>query len=148
MIQSPRKKYSIIYLLCVTTLILGFTRIQTFDLENSMRRGKSIYYTQCVTCHQDKGEGIPTVYPPLAKSDFLFKESEKSISFVLNGASESITVNGIEYTGEMTNFDLTDEQVSDVLNFIRNSWGNSGEPITLETVRNSRKKSETIKNKK
>ncbi len=31
------------------------------------RRGKfTLYY--CTTCHQEKGEGIETVYPPLAKS--------------------------------------------------------------------------------
>ena len=35
--------------------------------------------------------------------------------------------------------DLTDEEVSDVLNYIRNSWGNEGEPVTPEEVSTARK---------
>jgi nitrite reductase (NO-forming) len=40
---------------------------------------------------------------------------------------------------EMTAFDLSDEQVSDVLNYIRNSWGNKGKPVTSEEVAAARK---------
>ena len=47
---------------------------QASDLEASIARGKTIYNTQCVTCHREKGEGIKDVYPPLAKSDYLMAE--------------------------------------------------------------------------
>jgi nitrite reductase (NO-forming) len=116
-------------LLIVLVLTSGLIPQQTFDLEKSVAKGKEIYSVQCITCHLSKGEGIPTVYPPLANSDFLKNQPEKSISFLIYGASESITVNGIEYSGEMQNLKLTDEQVSDVMNYIRNSWGNKGEPL-------------------
>jgi nitrite reductase (NO-forming) len=51
-----------------------------------------------------------------------------------------MTVNGKVYNGEMPAFDLSDQEVSDVLNFIRNSWGNKGEAITPEAVNAARKK--------
>jgi mono/diheme cytochrome c family protein len=43
------------------------------------------------------------------------------------------------YNGEMTGFDLTDEEVSDVLNYVRNSFGNKGEAVTPGEVNAIRK---------
>lgn len=40
----------------------------------------------------------------------------------------------------MSAFDLTDQQASDVLNYIRNSFGNKGSAITPEEVKAARKK--------
>jgi nitrite reductase (NO-forming) len=48
-------------------------------------------------------------------------------------------VNGKVYDNVMTGFDLTDQEVSDVLNYIRNNWGNKGGaviPEEISTVRN------------
>ena len=79
------------------------------------------------------------VFPPLAKSDFLMADVDRSIRTVLHGRSGPITVNGQNYNGAMPPQTLlTDEQVSDVLTFIRNSWGNSGDavlPARVKTIR-------------
>ena len=88
-----------------------------------------------------KGEGVKDVYPPLAKSDYLSNKA-KSIGVVANGAEGAITVNGVKYDNEMINANLTDEQVSDVLNYVRNSWGNKGDAIKPEEVGPQRKKKE------
>ena len=117
-----------------------FSQQQSFDLEASIERGREVYNGQCATCHMTNGEGIPTIYPPLAKSDFLMKETERSITIILQGGNEAITVNGIEYNGAMPNFSLSDEQVSDVMNFILNTWGNKGGPIQPEKIKAIRRK--------
>jgi len=49
-------------------------------------------------------------------------------------------VNGKTYSTEMTGFDLTDQQASDVVNYIRNSFGNKGSAVTPDEVKGSRKK--------
>ena len=95
---------------------------------------RPIYNSQCVTCHREKGEGIKDVYPPLAKSDYLMANKTRSIGIVVNGLTGQITVNGAQYDGEMLSVDLPDEQVSDVLNYVRNSWGNKGDAINPEEV--------------
>jgi mono/diheme cytochrome c family protein len=123
----------------VAVMSLGIFAAKTWawqgsDLEASMARGKTIYNTQCVTCHREKGEGIKDVYPPLANSDYLMANKARSISTVVNGASGEITVNGAKYDGDMLSVDLPDEQVSDVLNYVRNSWGNKGEAVKPEEV--------------
>ena len=111
-----------------------------FDLKASVNRGKAVYDTQCVTCHQEKGEGVKDVYPPLAKSDYLMANKSRAIAAVVNGAQGAITVNGAKYDGEMMSIDLTDQQASDVLNYVRNSWGNKGDAVRPEEVAPQRKR--------
>jgi mono/diheme cytochrome c family protein len=110
-----------------------------FDLKASIARGQDIYSAQCLSCHQEKGEGIDDVYPPLAKSDYLMADKKRSIQQVIHGVSGEIKVNGKVYNGEMSAFDMTDQEVSDVLNYIRNSWGNKGAAVTPEEVVAARK---------
>lgn len=121
--------------------IFSFAQKQKFDLEASVARGKEIYNTQCMMCHMEGGEGIESVYPPLGKSDYLMADKTRSINTVIHGLSGEIVVNGKTYTLEMAPIDLGDQEVSDVLNYIRNSWGNKGEPVLPEEVKATRKKS-------
>jgi mono/diheme cytochrome c family protein len=121
-----------------STLLFSFQEKPRFDLKASMARGKEIYTAQCITCHQEQGEGIADVFPPLAKSDYLMTNKKRSIQQILHGVSGDIKVNGKTYNGEMTGFDLTDQEVSDVLNYIRNSWGNKGGAITPAEVKAAR----------
>ena len=104
------------------------------DLAASMDRGKEIYMGYCITCHQDQGQGIEGVFPPLAKSDYLMADKERSIRVVKFGQQGEITVNGVTYNNFMTALGLEDQEVTDVLNFVRNSWGNEGEIVTVAEV--------------
>lgn len=118
---------------------ISFGQKQKFDLKASIARGQEIYMAQCMSCHLEQGEGIPDVYPPLAKSDYLMEDKDRSISTVIHGLSGEIVVNGKTYNMEMTSMDLSDQDVSDVLNYVRNSWGNKGEPVKPEEVAAARK---------
>lgn len=120
--------------------LLSFQQKPTFDLKASITRGQEVYVAQCLSCHMEKGEGVEYVYPPLAKADYLMADKKRSIVQVLYGASGEMKVNGKIYNLEMTGFDLTDQEASDVLNYIRNSWGNKGAAVTPEEVRTARKK--------
>jgi len=112
---------------------------QKFDLKASIERGKEVYNSQCITCHMEKGEGLEGAFPPLAKSDYLMADKKRAVKQILEGASGEMVVNGVTYNGEMPAFDLTDEQVSDVLNYVRNSWGNKGGALTPTEVKAERK---------
>ena len=41
--------------------------------------GKALFLGTCSTCHQMEGQGIPKVFPPLAKSDYLMADETRSI---------------------------------------------------------------------
>ncbi len=131
----------IIYLTVIaavgTLTVMSFQ--QKFDLKASIARGADVYAAQCLSCHMDTGEGIEGVYPPLAKSDYLMADKNRSVQQVLYGVSGEITVNGKTYNGDMPGYDLSDEEVSDVLNYIRNTWGNKGAAVTPAEVKAQRK---------
>jgi nitrite reductase (NO-forming) len=105
----------------------------------SIARGKDVYTTNCLGCHQIQGEGLTGVYPPLAKSDHLTKDMTASITILLKGQKEEITVNGTKYSLPMapTNH-LSDQQIADVLNYIGNSWGNQFNTVTPDQVKSKR----------
>jgi mono/diheme cytochrome c family protein len=120
-------------------IVFSFNNKQAFDLKASMSRGKDVYLTYCLSCHMEQGNGIENLYPPLAESDYLMADKKRSIKQVLYGATGEIKVNGKAYTTPMVAVDLTDEQASDVLNYIRNSWKNKGGPVLPAEIKSTRK---------
>lgn len=122
----------------ITAALIGigisfFSFTQKFDLKASITRGKDVYEANCVTCHMAAGEGIEGAFPPLAKSDYL-ADKNRLIKVVLQGVRGPMKINGTQYDAEMPGVALSDEQVSDVLNYIRNSWGNKGTAVTPAEV--------------
>jgi nitrite reductase (NO-forming) len=100
-------------------------------LEARMARGKATYQGTCSTCHQAEGQGLAPVFPPLAKSDYLMADKPRSIRIALEGLSGEIVVNGAKYNNVMPPWaHLTDHELADVLTYVRNSFGNQGEPVT------------------
>lgn len=129
----------IIFIVVASGLLLAF---QDSTLEQSIKRGEEVYTANCITCHMQSGEGLEGAYPPLAKADFVAKDKtgKKSIGVVLNGLSGEITVNGKKYNMPMTPLNyLSDQQIADVLNYVRNSWGNKAKAITEDMVKAERK---------
>lgn len=61
----------------------------------------------------------------------------RGIKIVLNGASGSMKVNGVTYEGEMPGYPLSDQEIIDLMNYIRNSFGNKGEAITAGEIKKS-----------
>ena len=106
---------------------------QESSLSVSMNNGKSLYEDFCLRCHMPNGKGIEGVYPPLAKSDFLFKNIEESIKAIKFGGIEGeIIVNGVKYNSKMEKMGLYDDEIADVMNYTLNSWGNKYDTIIKE----------------
>ncbi len=102
-------------------------------------RGADVFKQVCTACHQGNGEGIPNVFPPLAKSDYLNKDPKRAVEAITNGLQGEITVNGAKYNQVMPKLSLTDEQVANVVTYVLNNHGNSGGEITPEVVKKIRK---------
>lgn len=107
--------------------------------DNPYGKGKSVFLQTCFACHQPNGQGLPNVFPPLAGSDYLMADKQRSIAIVLRGCNGEVNVNGKKYVSSMPALSvLSDKQIADVLTYVRNSWGNSGETISPEEVRTVR----------
>jgi len=100
-----------------------------------IERGRIIYTTNCMACHQANGEGIPNAFPPVAKSDYLNADKIRAIKTVTGGLQGAVTVNGKVFNGVMPAWTLSDEDVANVLTYIYNSWGNSGKEVTPAEVK-------------
>ena len=89
---------------------------QSFDLKASVKRGKTIYETSCITCHMAEGTGLEGVFPPLVKSNMADKN--RLIKVIVQGMRGPSKVNGVDYNGEMAAIVLTNEQAADVANYV------------------------------
>lgn len=105
--------------------------------------GKALYLTSCAMCHQGEGQGVPGVFPPLAKSDYLANLAANKrgelVEIVLRGKTGKITVNGQEYNGVMTAVaGLDDENLATLLSYVTNTWGNKATAFTAAEVKKLR----------
>lgn len=108
--------------------------------------GAQIFARNCAMCHQEKGQGLEGVFPPLAKSDYLMERAQKKdrkelVEIIDKGKSGKVVVNGKEYNGVMTPVaGLSNEQVAAVLTYVTNTWGNNAPAFTAAEVNEARKK--------
>jgi len=109
--------------------IAGLTR------EAQVERGKRVFMQTCFACHQPDGKGLAGIYPPLAGSDFLRADRERPIRIVTKGLTGPVIVNGQTFNNIMPAQVLSDQQIADVLTYVTNSWGNTGEPYSVDDVR-------------
>jgi nitrite reductase (NO-forming) len=114
-------------------------RIVGLTKEIQVEKGKQVFLQTCFVCHQVDGQGIPAQIPPLAKSDYLMADKARSIRGVLMGQSGEMIVNGKTYNGQMIPLNyLSDEDIANALTYVRNSFGNSGDAVSIAEVRRIR----------
>jgi nitrite reductase (NO-forming) len=100
-----------------------------------VEKGKAVYLQTCFVCHQPTGLGVPGQIPPLAGADFLMKNKDDAIRAVVIGRTGETIVNGKTYKGTMIPLAyLTDDQIANVLTYVRNAWGNSGDAVSASEV--------------
>jgi len=109
--------------------------------QTSRQRGTALYKQYCLTCHQADGSGVPKLNPPLIKTSWVSGEKTKLIKWVLQGSVEKVEIDGENYANNMPaqNY-LTDQQIADVLTYVRGNFGNKASAITpaeVKTVRAS-----------
>jgi len=109
--------------------------------ETTANPGQGIYMKYCMACHQASGSGVPGMYPTLQKTDWVHGDKSRLIGLLLNGQQGEIMVNGQVFRGVMPKHQyLTDEQIADVLTYVRSNFGNSADAVLPEEVANIRQK--------
>ena len=106
---------------------------KTGDLtvEDQIAAGKQLFAGTCSTCHQPEGQGMPGVFPPLAKSDYIAADPKRVPSVILHGLVGPVKVNGQDYNSNMPPMSqLTDDEVANISTYVLNSWGNPGGRVT------------------
>lgn len=117
------------------------------DLSREFPKGASIFKSFCQTCHGPDGNGVTSLAPPLNNSQWVTGDKKRLNAIVLYGLTGPVQVGNKLYkapeiNGEMpgiaSNKDFSDEDIAELLNYIRNSWSNKGSRVTEENVNTTR----------
>lgn len=108
-------------------------------LQQTLQSGKILYEKHCMVCHQKDGGGVMNLNPPLIKTVYVLGDRTRLINILLKGMNEPIEIDGDVYVNPMPaqNF-LSDQQVADVLSYVRNHFGNKASVITAAEVKKVR----------
>jgi mono/diheme cytochrome c family protein len=103
-------------------------------------RGAVLYVQNCLPCHREKGEGVPTVYPSLNGSAAVNGDPVELAQWVLSQKRPASIPAG-RYPTQMLLFGwMKDEDAAALLTFIRANFGNAAPPIDAATIAKAREK--------
>jgi len=110
-------------------------------VQQSKTTGEKIFKKYCISCHMADGSGVPHMNPPLIQTKYVLGEKEDLIKIILNGIG-NVEINGETYTNKMPPLKkiLKDQQIADVLTYVRKSFGNKAPAVTVTEVKAVRSK--------
>ena len=111
---------------------------QDKELLASYQKGRDLYGTSCGACHQPHGKGLENMAPTLVKSDWVNGSLPRLIGVAVHGLSGPIKVNGVPVKNVPPIMPphsyMKDEQLADILTYVRNAWGNRGELVNSDQI--------------
>ncbi|MFK0164340.1 c-type cytochrome [Rhizobium sp. NPDC090279] len=104
--------------------------------DGRMVAGGAIYHDTCSACHGLDGKGAMPLFPALAGNSLVQQPSAETLGHVVLAGSQGVYTPSKQTTPAMPSFAwrLSDQQVSDVLTYVRNSWGNAAAPVSASDV--------------
>ena len=122
---------------------VAYNEATTADLRSghASQPGATVYTGTCANCHGLDGKGFSPYTPALASNPVVLDDDPSSlINLVLNG-SNPLIVRGTPDGYRMPQFRLqySDQEIADVVTFIRNGWGNEAPAVTAAQVADLRK---------
>ena len=120
--------------------LAGYTPIKAHKIFNGTdlnNDGEELYLTRCQSCHLADGSGVPGVFPPVNSSNkIVTRDKGRLIRGILGGLSGELEVDGVTYNGIQPPWggSLSDEQISSLLTYLRNSFDNRASTVTRADV--------------
>src|SRR5438105_6979527 len=127
-------KEKVICIVLVFFIATAFvTQQPAAGMKAAIARGKKVYEATCLACHQPDGSGVPNMNPPLVKTKWVLGDKKQLSKIVLKGLpGGEIEINGDSFHNPMPPQEstLTDQEIADVLTYVRNSFGNKASMVT------------------
>jgi mono/diheme cytochrome c family protein len=114
--------------------------VVTPPTEAVMASGKAIYDHYCIACHEADGSSSPGVYPPLNGNALLQSADPSSTLRLMLDGAQTVTTPRAPNTGQMPAYarQFSDQEIADVVSYIRNTFGNSAPVVSAEQVAKAR----------
>jgi mono/diheme cytochrome c family protein len=100
----------------------------TADEQRRFVAGRDVYRNICQACHQPDGRGQERLAPTLLGSEWTLAQPEVPARILLNGKEGAVGL--MPPIGAA----LTDDQIADVLTYVRREWGQPGTAVDAATV--------------
>lgn len=111
------------------------TKTDSSSENTALPDGATLYQSNCAACHQPSGEGLPGAFPPLKGSAIVISENpETLIRIIIEGYDARPEFATMPPLGEQ----LTDEQITAIINFERSHWGNHSSTVGIDVVKKVR----------
>jgi mono/diheme cytochrome c family protein len=94
--------------------------------------GHTVYQSICLPCHQEDGRGKEMIAPTLVGSAFANGAPSIPVRILLNGKEGP---SGLMPPLGQT---FTDDQIANVLTYVRRQWGNTASPVDVQIVKETR----------
>jgi mono/diheme cytochrome c family protein len=133
-----------VIIICSVTFFFVCSSFQTKPqpgIKASIERGSKTYAKVCMACHQADGLGVQRMNPPLVKTKWVLGDKKALAKIVINGLKGGeIEIDGDDFHNPMPpqGSQLDDQQIADVLTFVRNSFGNKASAVLMADVKAAR----------
>ena len=109
--------------------------------DKGMVAGHAIYADRCAACHIGSGEGVPKLFPKLANAPLVNNDDATTLIRIVLAGGVAGATNAVPTAPTMPSYawNLSDEDVANVLTYVRNSWGNSAPRVSPTDVATLRK---------
>jgi mono/diheme cytochrome c family protein len=95
----------------------------------------SVYLKRCASCHSRSGAGLARLYPALHGSSYLGERIKELPCLIKHGVRGNIATADGSANRRMPPFpDLSLDEMSSLVIFLRDTWGSGREPISEEVV--------------
>jgi mono/diheme cytochrome c family protein len=105
-----------------------------------VKAGEAVYQTNCTSCHGWDGKGEGRLFPPLAGNNIVRQDSAESLVRIVLAGGQAAHTHEAPTAPSMPSFAwrLGDQQVADLLTYVRNSWGNQAGSVSPDAVAKAR----------
>jgi thiosulfate dehydrogenase len=102
-------------------------------------RGGLAYVQFCGDCHRPDGGGVNKIFPPLAHNPAVTAKDPATLLHITLTGWKSASTAAHTRVFTMPGFArLRDQELAEIINFVRTSWGNAGEPVSASLVKKMR----------
>ena len=121
----------------------GAVTIKQTSAVNTQQMPDALYKTSgglgyvqfCSTCHHADGHGVTNIFPPLANNaSVLSKDPASVIHVVLTGWKTAETQASPRSFGMPNYASLSNDELAEIISFVRTKWGNKADPVTAEQI--------------
>lgn len=108
--------------------------------EDRMAVGEGLYFDNCAACHAADGSGVPYLFARLDGSNKVNADNPSSVIRIILGGAQAEPTETMPGPLAMPPFSwkLTDEQIADLVTYLRQAWGSSAGPISASEVADMR----------